>query len=172
MTTTIVMLAATLGMVTAPQGPEWHSDYGKALHQTRNDNRPLLMVIDRPADAEARIAPELLTSAENADELQNYDLCHIDASTEYGKKVAKVFKAEEFPYVAVIDKTGSVILHSQSGAVSYDQWNSMLTKYEKGERLLRRVVAKPVTTARQVLQQDYFQQYSPRSSCPSCQRGY
>ena len=114
---------------------QWQADYGKALAATRGDDRPLLVVLDIPADTKSAIKKEQLdTNGEQAKLLSSYQLCRVDASTEYGQKVAKVFKAEKFPFAAVIDKTGSVLLCRKNGQLSGDQWQSVLTTYEKGDR--------------------------------------
>ncbi|MGI9457685.1 MAG: hypothetical protein ACR2NU_14060 [Aeoliella sp.] len=170
------LLAATIGVTAAaPPAPQWHSDYGKALTQTRADDRPLLMVIDNPAKDAERLPSELLKSEEAVTALMRYDLCHVDATTKYGKKVAEAFKTEQFPYVAFVDKSGSVILHSHSGELTGDEWNDLLVKYQKGEKPVRRVTAKPVVNSSPAISRDYgqyMQQFSPRPYCAKCQRGY
>lgn len=172
----LAILTAAIGVSPAtPQSPEWHTDYGKALSQTRTDDRPLLMVIDNPADETARIAPELLNSDQAVEALAPYDLCHIDATTQYGKKVAEAFKTDQFPYVAFVDKSGSVILHSRSGELAGDQWNALLAKYKNGEKPVRREVNKPAVDsgpAHVYEQGSYPQQFSPRPYCAKCQLGY
>lgn len=167
----LATFTAAIGLVSAaPQAPQWHSDYGTALKETREDHRPLLVVIDTPADAKSRIAPELL-NGEASEALQPYELCHVDASTEYGKKVAKVFQANKFPYVAVIDNSGSVILHSQSGNVTAKAWNALLAKHKSGERTVTKQA-----TSRPQAQYDFPSDFSyPGSTkpyCARCQRGY
>jgi hypothetical protein len=93
----------------------WEGDYGRALAVTRQtQQRPLLVVIDMPADAEHRIEPVRLVKEQSINQdaslLAAYELCHVNASTEYGQKVAKAFKTAEFPYVAIIDKSGHKII--------------------------------------------------------------
>ncbi len=176
------IVIATIGITAAnPDAPEWQSDYAAALKQTRQDDRPLLMVIDQPGVADQRLSDELLgDSADGA--LGDYDLCHIDASTKYGKKVAEAFKADTFPYVAVIDKQGKVILHQQAGKLSNGEWSELIGKYRDGNVPVRHVVAKPVVRTMPVStampfspSYDSYPQYqpaSPRPYCAKCQRGY
>ena len=66
--------------------------------------------------------------------LEAYQLCHVDVSTKYGKKVAEAFRAKKFPFTVIIDKTGSVVLVKKSGQISSDQWQETLAKYQKGEQ--------------------------------------
>ena len=77
--------------------------------------------------------PKLLAAdGEQAELLKSYRLCRVDVSTEYGKKVAEAFGATQFPHTAIIDKTGASVLFKKSGQIAGDQWQSTLTKFEKG----------------------------------------
>lgn len=147
---------------------EWQSDYGKALAATRSDERPLLVVLDNPEDEKSSLDEKQLdTDGKQADLLASYQLCHVDVSTDYGQKVAEVFKAEQFPFTAIIDKTGSIVLCKKKGQLSTDEWASVLKTYKKGVR----VTTEYHTTA-------YRGMFSSDSSstsvvspsyCPACQ---
>ena len=113
----------------------WQTNYGKALAATREDNRPLLVVLDVPGDPEeAAEETQLELDGEQGELLESYQLCHVDVSTKYGKKVAEAFRAKEFPFTAIIDKTGSVVLMKQEGQISQDKWEQTLAKYQSGEQ--------------------------------------
>jgi hypothetical protein len=132
-------VAVAVGLVSAPPGPvQWEPSYGKALEASRAVEHPLLVVLDKPENAEARVAPELLSpsaaDSKEAEMLRPYQLCHVDVTTEYGQRVAEAFKAKTFPYVAVIDKTGSVILFSKAGKIATDEWGKVLSTYKSGDR--------------------------------------
>ena len=137
-------------VVSAPRAPQWETSYGKALEETRAGQDPLLVVLDKPSSKEARLEPALLSedkaTGENSKLLKPYRLCHVDVSTEYGQKVAEVFHAKEFPHVAIIDKTGSMVIFKKTGQIDEAEWQTILTnKFNKsGER--------------------------PSLSCPNCQR--
>ena len=173
------IVTATIGITaTEAPAPEWESDYATALKQTRSDDRPLLVVIDQPGVAEQDLSDAILNdTADGA--LADYDLCHVDASTKYGKKVAAVFKTDAFPYVAFIDKEGKVILHSQTGELSSSDWAKLVGKYRTGDKPVKHVVAKPTVRTTPVSNAvsrsyDSIQQYMPskRPYCAKCQRGY
>jgi len=151
-----------------PSKVQWQADYGKALAATRSDQRPLLVVLEDPADPKSSIEPKLLASeGEQGQLLKPYRLCRVDVSTEYGKKVAEAFGAKQFPHTTIIDKTGKVVLFKKPGQIDDQQWQTTLEKFEKGERT-------------RVSQTSYFrgntilgsqsQSYSNPSFCPSCQR--
>jgi len=126
----VLTAIAMSSAVASTHSAQWQTDYGKALAETRADDRPLLVVLDVPSDPKAAAQDKQLKT----EKLTSYRLCHIDASTEYGQKVAKVFKAEKFPFTAIIDKTGSIVLHKQQGQLTDAQWNETLSTYQSGER--------------------------------------
>ncbi len=164
--------AITIGLLaTAPQAPQWGSDYGDALEATRSGNQPLLIVIDKSENEDARIDPAFLSedsiNGKETNLLASYELCHVDASTKYGSAVAKVFHASTYPYMAIIDKTGSVILYSKAGNVDAQEWERVLSTYTAGERVSAQStthVYKPVVAEKPV------SSLSDGSYCPSCQR--
>ncbi len=146
-----VLATATMAITmiaTAPKAPQWEHSYGKALKETREGQDPLLVVLDKPDSKDARIEPALLSeknaSSDTSKLLSPYRLCHVDVTTEYGKKVAKAFHAQQFPHVAIIDKTGSVVIFKKTGQIDQDEWKQILASHKSGER--------------------------PRPFCPNCQR--
>ncbi len=164
----IAMAVLALGVSSpGPEPAKWEVDYGKALAATKTDEHPLLVVLDKPGATEARIAPELLAPSEadakDAELLKPYQLCHVDVTTDYGQKVADAFKAKTFPYVAVIDKTGSVIIYSKTGKLGSDEWSRILSNYKSGDRSLAvtRVTYKLVNPAGSTNMGGY---------CPTCQQ--
>ncbi|TWT47679.1 hypothetical protein [Botrimarina hoheduenensis] len=142
-----IALIAALPNAGATTG--WQADYGVALAETREAAKPLVVVIDRPGVEGESLDAELLSPASGAFPLDSFELCHVDASTAYGKQVAQVFHVTSFPHVAIIDKTGSVILKRMSGTISRDTWALALREHQDGQRagVGRYTVAKPVVTA-------------------------
>jgi hypothetical protein len=152
-------------LLAAPQTPQWESSYGKALEATRAADEPLLVVLEKPKSEGARLSPELLENdAEGSSELlKPYQLCHVDVTTTYGKKVAKAFHVDSFPHVAIIDKTGKKVIFSKTGKIQSAEWQRILTNHKSGERSLAKSVSrssyKPITGGDAV-----------RPYCPNCQR--
>ncbi len=128
----VLTTLAVSSAVAAPTPVEWQADYGKALAATRTDDRPLLVVLDDPSNPSSTVEDAQLKT----EGLTSYRLCRIDAGTEYGQKVAKVFNADQFPFTAIIDKTGSVVLHKKQGRSTDAEWNATLSSYQAGERSL------------------------------------
>lgn len=126
---------AASAVSTGVDAVQWQADYAKALAATRQDDRPLLVVLDVPSDPKAAVeAEQFEIEGEQGKLLESYQLCHVDVSTKYGKKVADAFRAKQFPFTAIIDKTGSVVLLKKSGQISNDEWQETLAKYQKGEQ--------------------------------------
>lgn len=131
----IISALAISSAVAASKPAQWQADYGKALAATRADDRPLLVVLDIPNNPnKAAEDDQLKTDGDQGQLLAKYQLCHIDASTEYGERVAKVFKADKFPFTAIIDKTGSIVLHKKAGQLTDEEWNETLAAYKSGDR--------------------------------------
>jgi PIN domain nuclease of toxin-antitoxin system len=105
------------------------------IAQARASQRPLLIVIDQQPKWLAHIEPVSDTGQPVAASLlQKYTLCHVDATTAYGKAVAKVFRTSTFPTTVIIDKTGSVQLVRKTGRLHAASLASMLTAHQRGER--------------------------------------
>ncbi len=168
------LAAATLAvslLAATPKSPEWKSSYGEALEATRAGNSPLLVVLDKPNSVEARVEPKLLSeSSVNGKEfelLRPYELCHVDVTTEYGQKVANAFRAKSFPHVAIIDRTGSLVLFRKSGKMDMAEWERALSQHKSGERPKARAIAH---TTYKPSEPVIYSSPSGSSYCPSCQR--
>jgi len=114
--------------------PAWSSDYGIALRAAREARRPLLVVLDDPADVEAQVDQISLAALETGELLDHYELCRVDVSTAYGREVARRFRAATFPTTAIIDRTGSVVIFSKAGQFSDREWRDTLAGYQHGLR--------------------------------------
>lgn len=172
--TALVLSSTVAAPVATPITVEWQADYGKALAATRADDRPLLIVLDAPKTAAGE--KQLDTAGEQAKLLAAYQLCRVDVSTEYGKRVAKVFKADKFPFTAIIDKTGSVVLTKKQGTLTDTEWVKTLSTYKLG---VRAVQIHATAYRGPMVESNSFDPYSYPTSgttivnpsyCPSCQR--
>jgi hypothetical protein len=162
-------LLAVGAVASAPQPVTWQDNYGDALAATRaDDKQPLLVVLDEPKEDGSRVEPALLgegqPKAEETTLLKHYRRCHIDVTTKYGRRIAKAFRAKRFPHVAIIDKSGKVILYKKSGQIDEKEWTSALKSHQDGNRV----------AARQASYQTNGDANSSangsKSYCPYCQR--
>lgn len=125
----------------------WSENYTKALERTQETEKPLLVVIHDPADAKSRSKHATdKPDATQAQLLKHYELCRIDGTTEYGKKVADAFQVESLPFMAVIDKTGTSVLCRHAGSLEVDQWVEKLVAHKDGEIPATRTAAATSTS--------------------------
>ena len=122
--------------VVAPSSNrEWLTDYGEALQATKESQRPLLIVIDQQSkwlahfEAASEIGQPVSPSL-----LKKYTLCHVDATTPYGKAVAEAFRTSTFPTTVIIDKTGAVQLVKKTGRLSAAALTSIMIAHQDGKR--------------------------------------
>lgn len=160
-------LAASAAISSGPGAPQWESDYGKALAASRQEDRPLLVVLDVPGRPESALeAAQLETTGEQGKLLGAYELCHVDASTKHGKKVAEAFKATEFPFTAIIDRTGSWVLTKKTGPISTAEWLDTLAKYKTGEQVETKTVSTSFYRGEGATDTSIS---SPTGGCKACQ---
>ena len=170
-------------LASAPQPVEWQAGYGGALgappgggqHGGRGRGGPKpARRRNEPNSADARIEPALLREGEaeglEVELLDDYNLCHVDVTTDYGKKVAKAFKAKRFPHLAIIDRTGSVILFSKSGKIDAPEFETVLTKHRDGIRPAVRRVSYKLSDGTTGSTEEAKPVYRNPGYCPSCQR--
>jgi hypothetical protein len=162
-------LVAAASAVATTGKPQWQSDYGKALAATRSVQRPLLVVLDIPSNPQARINGSLLSAeGQQAKLLESYELCHVDVSTEYGQRVAKAFRATQFPHTAIIDRKGAVVLFKKPGQMAESEWSATLAKYQTGERSL--ATSQTAYFRGNSILPSSYPVMTNSSYCPSCQR--
>lgn len=132
----LLIALAVAATVPTPSGADlfWVDDYADALDATKALEKPLLIVIDEPSDSKKRsphvqIAPE----KEKAELMENYVLCHVDATTEYGNRVAGCFSVKQYPFTAIIDRTGKWIIYKNAGRMDDSDWVATLDKHKKGQ---------------------------------------
>ena len=133
--TMVFILLSMAATNVAAQQPIWVGDYGLGLAVCRASEKPLLIVIEEPEQPSFKIRPvSAITKETNHRLLANYTLCRVEASTPYGRSVAKAFKVDRYPFTAIIDKRGSHILYKKIGVFSETDWVNTLVEYKSGER--------------------------------------
>ncbi len=126
------VISAALG---AEPAPKWQSDYGVALKSARYNHRPLLIVLENANDPAKSIEQVQYNKDSSQVKLLNtYSLCRIDVSTEYGQRVAKAFKATQFPYTVITNTGASRIKYRKAGQFTGDQWNAALVAHKSYAR--------------------------------------
>jgi hypothetical protein len=82
-------------------------------------------VIEDPSDVSKRMNDQVL-AVNTLEKLNGYQLCRVDASTPYGKRVAEAFGAERLPFTAITDRAVSQITYRKVGQMSSEQWTHAL----------------------------------------------
>ncbi len=141
MCSVLISVALSVSMLAAmPANSRWSDDYGYSLKMSRAVKRPLLIVLDKPEEEKQRVKPVRFSlDPTQAGLLRPYELCHVDVTSPYGKKLAKAFGAKKFPYTAIVDKSGEAIIYQKSGRFRSDEWASVLTTHRDGNRKVRTV---------------------------------
>lgn len=131
---TVCAIAVTLaGLGSAARSAEWSNDYAASYEAARRDQRPLLVLFEKPLDSEARITQvSLKADAINSALLKPFEVCRIDATTPMGEKLAESFRATQFPYVAITDKAVRRIVYRKSGQFTDSAWAATLTSHADG----------------------------------------
>ncbi|MEM7316040.1 MAG: thioredoxin family protein [Planctomycetota bacterium] len=105
---------------------EWTNDYAKALDSARKAKRPMVVVLEDPRYSKLR-ADSLI--GVKRDLLRQFEVCRVDATSNYGNKVAKLYGATQLPYAVVTDGECKNILFRGAGQFSSDVWNETLENY-------------------------------------------
>ncbi len=108
----------------------WLNDYGIALQAARLAQRPLLVVLEKPDDAEQRL-DVIVGSGQLGELLESYELCRVDVTTEYGQKVAASYGVTQFPYSVITDISCRNILFRKQGKLSLEMWEQTLDNFKE-----------------------------------------
>jgi hypothetical protein len=130
------LLLAALASVTVTSELEWSSHYAQAKSAAATAQKPLLVVLEDPAEPSRRFDTERLASTEEQqDLLKHFQLCRVDVTTPYGKRVAEALSVRELPYTAITDKSAKYITYRAAGQVSPENWVETLNVRKSGERV-------------------------------------
>lgn len=135
-----ILLTLAIAFATIPSGiPVWTADYGNALKKARAADRPLLVVLDDPASPDQRL--DQILDRSQSELLEKFELCRVDVTTEYGKKIATVFRATEFPYTVVTDRAAQRVLLRRVGRITAPDWERLLREYSNPQRTVTQVAS-------------------------------
>ncbi|GEM_PF-3380125 len=124
-----VLSLTTLSAV--PETLVWKEHYGQALQSARSHQRPLLLVMQDPSDPNCRLQQiDSVSDKDHNELLRRFELCRVDVTTPHGKKTARVFGAEQFPYTVMIGNQGKKIVFRQAGAMASEDWKNTLKSYQ------------------------------------------
>ncbi|MFO0916561.1 MAG: hypothetical protein U0795_26635 [Pirellulales bacterium] len=164
----VILQVCLMLAVTETGGAQvnWETHYGKAIESAREHSKPLVVVMENPAQPQQRLDENsLLQAAQAGEKLQGYELCRVDVSTDYGQKVAAAFGAKTFPYTAVSDQKSKYLTFRKAGQMSADEWNSALASAHRTARTtVQSTGSSPIVTS-----PTFSMPSSTPAYCPSCQ---
>jgi hypothetical protein len=146
----LLLLAAISGSAT--ESAQVYDNYKAAWQAGREKKLPVLVIFNPGADSTAPVVDvnTVRLASHRRELLSNYVVAVIDTSTPEGEATHKLFKSPPLPRVTVLDRHQKFQIYQTSKALSAEDWNLMLEKYQKGET--------PVVAAK------------PAYDCPYCNR--
>ena len=146
----LVLLVALGG--SASESATVYDSYKAAWQAGRDKNKPVLVIFNPGADSTAPGVDlsQVRLASYRRDLLANYVVAVIDTSTPEGQATHKLFESPPLPRISVLDKQQKWQIYRTSKALSAEDWNLVLEKYQKGET--------PVVKAK------------PAYDCPYCNR--
>ncbi|MDA0661186.1 MAG: hypothetical protein O3C60_20485, partial [Planctomycetota bacterium] len=105
----------------------WSGDYGKALAMARASGKPLIVLIEKSDDPSHSVdVAKTFSAGDQEGVTAKFELCRVDASTQYGQELAKSFGVYQFPFTAVSTRDGTRIAYRRQGPITSDQLRSAL----------------------------------------------
>lgn len=130
-------IALLLFVGAVPQGDRetnYFENYTKAYHAAREAGKPLLVILNPDSSEQSAIPPGTVYGTGFRRELiDNYVVAVLDAGTQHGRRVHKLFGSDELPHVSVIDKNQEYQIYTTSGAPSEPLWDAILESFETGK---------------------------------------
>ncbi|MCS7014609.1 MAG: thioredoxin family protein [Gemmatales bacterium] len=108
----------------------WELDYGKALQKSRQDGKPVLVVIGRGKAGWQELSAQGWSEA-NIEIVRNYfHAVYVDAEdAEYGEALAQQFHFRSLPALVISDRYARTQLVRQEGQLSEDQLSRLLRQH-------------------------------------------
>lgn len=122
----VLLAAAGTGM--SPRSSRWNTNYGDALAAARCAQRPLIVVLEEPTAESGRL--KALADARIQPVLKHYEVCRVDITSDYGRKVAEVYGAHSVPYSVITDKNCRQIVYRGEGNFTSEYWLSTLETHK------------------------------------------
>lgn len=156
----VLVLGGFLGGMNTDAGRTFES-YTQAYHAAADVKRPMLVILNPPADqvaADNAISIEKLREDTEINKLLgSYVVAEIDTGTEHGKKVHELFGSKPLPRLVVIDNTQKVQIYRSSDHLETNKIKEVLEAYQDGTR----TATSNLNAARQFVTPGY---------CPNCRR--
>ena len=105
--------------------------YGQALQSARSHGRPLVLVMQDSSDPHHPLQQiKQVSDKVDRELLDQFELCRVDVTTPHGKKTARAFGAEKFPYTVLIGNKGKKIVFRRAGPMAPEDWQNTLASHQ------------------------------------------
>lgn len=132
----MLLLSAGLSVPQASVGELQFDSYAKAYQAAGETHKPMLIVLNPPvtevAQGAALTLADLRADKDIGPLLDKYVVAVVDTGTAHGKAVHKAFGEKQLPYIAVTDERQEKQLFTTSSAISADELQKVLVKYQNG----------------------------------------
>jgi hypothetical protein len=167
----MVGLAVSANSSEAAGNLRWSDHYANAKVQAASEQRPLLVVLENPEDPAGRFNSDQFAGDDAQRELLgHFQLCRMDVTTDYGKRVAAAFGAKKFPFTAITDKSARYITFQAAGPMTSEQWQQTLSSRMEGPVTATQPTTRRVEASKVITSWPSDAIYSVPSSCPNCIR--
>jgi len=157
----VLILGGFLGGLNTDSAGRTFESYTKAYHAAADVKRPMLVILNPPAEqvaADNAISiGKLREDAEINKLLDSYVVAEIDTGTEHGKKVHELFGSKPLPRLVVIDNTQKLQIYRSSDHLEPNKIKEVLEAYQDGTS----TATSSLNAARQIVTPGY---------CPNCRR--
>ena len=119
-------LAFSLASILSVSSVQESRDYAAALEAARQQQKPLVVVLEDASGEDGRPAAWLRRPD---DLLAGFQVCRIDISVPRGRRVAELYGAHQFPYTVITDVDCHKILFRAAGPISDDYLRQALQRH-------------------------------------------
>jgi hypothetical protein len=113
-------------------GLNWETNYTAALEQLKTGKKPMVVLFEDRTSPKTMLNESGIDAEAIAKTLEQFDLVHVDVTTDYGKKLVASFGAHDFPYTTVIGKGNNgiarLIGQTNNGPMTVTNWVNWVNK--------------------------------------------
>ena len=133
MFTTLLGVAAYVGLGWGGTPTVWHSDYAQAVAEACNSDKPLFIVICSGSSDYGQLAALGTFVSDGVERTLRTDYVRfmIDTDTQAGRELAKKFDVEEGPHFVILDRTCKWQIYYRSGTLLDTDLTSVLAQFRR-----------------------------------------
>ncbi|MBL8849087.1 MAG: hypothetical protein JNG89_05360 [Planctomycetaceae bacterium] len=158
----VLVLGGLFAGATTDSAGQTFDSYTKAYHAAAEGKRPMLVILNPPADQVAADnaidVDKLREDLDISKLLDSYVVAEIDTGTDHGRKVHELFGSTQLPRVVVIDNEQKNQIYRTSDHLETVKLKEVLETYQDGT---------PTAVSTNL---NWARQYVQPGNCPNCRR--